>query len=502
MPLRDEWCDLARKLDWSFSYAEERQVYPEALSGTPWLPAREWRDWDEPFRSTYAEYVTTQHKKEVAFQAVAEAVGRVDDLSRLDPGWLSVVKLHMATLPLAEFAAVIGNLRAARFGRDSAWRQTSLLGALDELRHTQLPLRAMHDLVRWDEQFEWTHRLFHSDDWVAVAGRHLVDELLLGTDAIEFAIGTHFVFETGFTNLQFIGLTSMAKQVGDRLFERMLQSIQTDEARHAQIGHPVLKKLIARDPERAQRLVDKWFWRSFRFFAVVTGFAMDYLTPLAARRGSFQEFVQVWVVDQFQSSLDELGLQRPKYWQQFLDALPIYHHMLYASAYTYRATTWFDFVLPGPAEQAWLAQKYPTTWPQLQPVWDNISERWRAAGPGVEWFTHGTTPVSFCNLCQLVLCAGTPQKNSAVFVQRAERRYVFCSEPCRELFEAEPERYAGHLGVVERILRGQAPANLLELLGYFGLREQSWGRDVQAGDYDFLSPGANAAPGSPPEGSR
>ena len=29
MPLRDEWCDLARKLDWSFSYADERQVYPE-----------------------------------------------------------------------------------------------------------------------------------------------------------------------------------------------------------------------------------------------------------------------------------------------------------------------------------------------------------------------------------------------------------------------------------------------------------------------------------------
>jgi toluene monooxygenase system protein A len=489
MPLRDEWCDLARKLDWSFSYADERQVYPEALSGSPWLPAQDWRDWDEPFRCTFAEYVATQHKKEVAFQAVAEAVGRVEDMARLDPGWLSVVKLHMATLPLAEFAAVVGNLRAARFGRDSAWRMTSLLGALDELRHTQLPLRAMHDLVRWDEQLEWTHRLFHSDDWVAVAGRHVVDELLLGSDAIEFAIGTHFVFETGFTNLQFIGLTSMAKQVGDRLFERMLQSIQTDEARHAQIGHPVLKKVIERDPARAQRLVDKWFWRSFRFFAVVTGFAMDYLTPLAARSGSFKEFVEEWVVDQFQAELRALGLERPKYWQEFLEALPLYHHMLYASAYTYRATTWFDFVLPGPAECSWLAEKYPETWPLLAPVWQNIDERWRAAGPGVEWFTHGTTPVSFCNLCQLVLCAGTPAQNSAVFVEHGERRYVFCSEPCRELFEAEPERYARHRGIVERILAGQAPANLLQLLRYFGLSEQSWGRDVNAGDYDFLREG-------------
>jgi toluene monooxygenase system protein A len=63
---------------------------------------------------------------------------------------------------------------------------------------------------------------------------------------------------------------------------------------------------------------------------------------------------------------------------------------------------------------------------------------------------------------------------------------VFCSAPCRELFDAEPERYAAHQGVVERILAGQAPANLLELLRYFGLSEASWGRDVAGGDYDFL----------------
>jgi toluene monooxygenase system protein A len=279
----------------------------------------------------------------------------------------------------------------------------------------------------------------------------------------------------------------MAKDVGDRLLERLLQSIQTDEARHAQIGDPVLRKLVARDPARAQRLVDKWFWRSFRFFAVVTGIAMDYLTPLAARRASFRELVSEWVLDQFQESLRAHGLQLPKYWQHFLDALPLYHHMLYASAYTYRATTWFDFVLPGPDERAWLAAKYPETWPALDPIWSNISDRWRAAGPGVEWYTHGTTPVAFCNLCQLVLCAGTPQRNDAVFLQRPERCYVFCSEPCRELFEAEPERYARHQGVVERILAGQAPANLLELLRYFGLSEQSWGRDVASGAYAFLS---------------
>src|SRR6185295_4272055 len=260
------------------------------MSGRPWLPQAEWKGWDEPYRTSYAEYVATQHGKESALRALREAVGRPEDAGRLDPAWRAARKLHTATLPLAEFAAVIGNLRAARFGRDSAWRTMALFGALDELRHTQIPLAVMHDLVASDPQADWTHKLFHSNDWVAIAARHFVDELLVVANPIELAVATNFVFETGFTNLQFIGLAAMAHRVGDRMFEKMLQSIQTDEARHAQIGHPVLAKVLEHDPAYAQYLVDKWFWRSWLFFAVVTGFAMDYLAPLSARTASFREF--------------------------------------------------------------------------------------------------------------------------------------------------------------------------------------------------------------------
>ena len=483
---REQWLDLARKLDWDFSYVRERDVFPELVSGNPWLPHRDWAAWDEPYRTSYGEYVAGQHVKEASVRAVREAVGRLEDYQKLDRSWLNVLKLHGATLPLAEFAAVIGNLRAARFGRDSAWRTTALFGALDELRHTQLPLLTFHDLIPWDEQFDWTHRFFHTDDWVAIAGRHMVDELLLSSNPIEFAVATNFVFETGFTNLQFMGLTAMARKVGDRMFEKMLRSIQTDEARHSQIGPAVLAILVEHDRPYAQALLEKWFWRSWRFFAVVTGFAMDYLTPLAHRSQSFREFIQEWVVDQFERMLGELGLERPWYWDLFLRETGIYHHMVYVSAYTYRATTWFDFALPGPDERMWLADHYPDTWPLLDPVWQRISERWARSGPGVEWYTHGATPVAFCNLCQLVLCGGTPADNSARTVSRDGRRYVFCSEPCERLFEREPERYAGHKDVVARILGGEAPGNLIELLGYFGLNREMWGKDVAGGSYPWL----------------
>ena len=483
----EDWGDLCRKLDWEFSYVAERDVYPEVQSGHPWLPTAEWAGWDEPYRTTYGGYVAQQHEKEESVRAVRDAVGRLDDYRKLPAGWLNGLKLHAATLPLAEFAAVVGNLRAARFGRDSAWRSAALFGALDEMRHTQIPLLLMHDLVRWDPQFDWTHKFFHTNNWVAIAARHLCDELLLASNAVEFAIATNFVFETGFTNLQFVGLSSLAHGVGDQMFEKMVNSIQTDETRHSQIGAPVLAKIVEHDKHYAQELLDKWFWRSWLLFAVVTGFSMDYLTPLGQRTSSFKEFMQEWVIDQFLETLAGFGLERPWYWDTFVQALDNYHHMVYASAYSYRASVWFNPVLPGPDERAWLRSKYPRTWDDFDPIWERIAARWGESDPGNDFAVHGTAIVSFCDLCQMVLSNGTPRQNTANLLDRDGRRYVFCSQPCRWIFEREPERYAGHQNVVSRVLAGEAPANLIALVRqYFGLRHETWGKDAFGGEYPWL----------------
>src|SRR5688572_7397969 len=112
---REEWIELSRSLDWELSYVREEEAFPEVCSGHPWLPASAWHAWNEPFRTTYAEYVSNQSAKEASVKAVREAVGRLEDFDSLPHAWLNGLKLHAATLPLAEFAAVIGNLRAARF---------------------------------------------------------------------------------------------------------------------------------------------------------------------------------------------------------------------------------------------------------------------------------------------------------------------------------------------------------------------------------------------------
>ncbi len=484
---RDAWFSLARKLDWELSYVTAEEVFPEVQSGRPWLPHEVWASWDEPYKTTYAEYVSQQHAKESSLHSVHDSLGSAEDFEKLPVGWQNALKLHVATLPLAEFAAVVGNLRAARFGRDSAWRTTATFGALDECRHTQIPLLQMHSLLPRHPQFDWAHKFYHSNNWVALAGRHLVDELLVGANAIEFAIGTNVVFEMGFTNLQFVGLASLAHSVGDRMFEKTVNSIQSDEARHSQIGLPVLAVIAKHDRAYAQYLLDKWFWRSWLLFAVVTGFSMDYLTPIEHRTQSFKEFVEEWVIDQYLRMLDDIGLERPWYWDVFMEALDNYHHMVYASAYTYRASVWFDFVLPGPRERAWLEQKYPRSWASFDPIWARITERWRASDPGNDFAVHGSAIVTFCDLCQLVLCNGTPRKNTATTLDHDGRRYIFCSEPCRWIFEKEPTRYAAHKDVVKRVLAGEAPANLIELVRrYFGLTYETWGKDAFRGVYPWM----------------
>lgn len=484
---RSDWLPLARDLAWDFSYVKEEEVFPPELAGRPWLTEAAWKDWEEPFKTSYTEYVTSQSDKDQAVKAVQDLLGRVENLEKLPVDWLNSVKLHAAALPLAEFAATIGNLRAARFGRTTAWRNAALFGALDELRHTQIPLRIMSPFVQWDPQFDWTQKFYHTKNWVAIAARHLFDEILLTADPIEFAVATNFIFETAFTNLQFIGLSSFAQKSGDHLFEKMVKSIQTDEARHAQIGLATAEILVRHDRERVQALVDKWFWRSWLVFSVLTGISMDYLTPVDKRSKSFKELVHEWIIDQFLPSLEALGLKKPWYWDLFMDSTEVFHHMIYASAYTYRATVWFDMVVPGPKERAWLKVKYPKYWDQLDEVWENIARRWEKTDPGVDFGVHGTAIVTFCNMCQMVLCGGTPQQNTATSLSHEGKKYIFCSRPCRWIFEQEKDRYKNHRDIVKRVLHGEAPGNVMAMITqYFDLTYDTWGKDAYRGEYPWL----------------
>jgi toluene monooxygenase system protein A len=149
---------------------------------------------------------------------------------------------------------------------------------------------------------------------------------------------------------------------------------------------------------------------------------------------------------------------------------------------------WFDLVVPGPKEREWLRSKYPASWDPYDAIWRNIAERWEESDVGNDFAVHGTAIVSFCDMCQLVLCGGTPKYNTAETLVHDGKKYIFCSKPCRWIFEKEPARYAAHKDVVKRVLAGEAPANLIAMLvRYFGLTHETWGKDVVGGDYPWMN---------------
>src|SRR5437868_5959608 len=477
---RDDWLDLARKVDWTFRYVREDEVFPAALSGRPSLPHEAWQDWNESYRTTYREYVANQRAKDDAVLGVRAALSKVRIVEQLDPGWMQLVKYHNGALALAEYAGAVAELRMARFGRDSAWRMMASLGALDEIRHTQIPLLIGHDMLSVDGNFDWTHKAYHTNEWVMIAARHLFDDMFLAADAIDVAMQLNFVFETGFSNLQFMAMAAMADRADHHVFEKALASIQTDEARHAQIGHPVLRTLLASGArERAQYLVDKMWWRCWRLLIALTGSAMEYLTPLRARTHSFKEFMEEWVVDQFMKNLADFGLERPWFWELFVEELDYAHHSFQLGLYAYRTTLWFDIARPDAADRVWLAGKYPHWSEVYAPFWDRLERAWASGG---ETDTLEYALPALCNLCQLPTLFVRPGRNTACTTERDGRRYLFCSEPCRWIFEQEPARFARHATVVDRIVAGTAPGKLTDLHEWMGLDAPAeTGKDLRRG---------------------
>jgi toluene monooxygenase system protein A len=242
----------------------------------------------------------------------------------------------------------------------------------------------------------------------------------------------------------------------------------------------VLKTLIENGArERAQYLVDKMWWRSWRAIIALTGTAMEYLTPLEARSRSFKEFMEEWLIDQFMKNLAEFDLERPWFWDQFIEELDFAHHSFQLGLYEYRTTLWFDVAMPDERERAWLNEKYPSWESTFGPFWDRLERRWETEG---EAGTLAYALPALCNLCQLPALFVRPGRNTACTLEVDGRPYLFCSEPCRWIFTEELGRFSAHKTVVDRIATGEAPGKLTDLHEWMGLKAPTeTGKDVRRG---------------------
>ncbi len=475
---RDDWYDIARDVDWTLKYVDRDEAFPEEWVGAKGIPLEAWEDWDEPFRVSYREYVMVQREKEAGVSAIREAMVRAKAYQQLDDGHKASTQLHMGTTCMVEQMAVTMQSRFSRFAPCARWRSLGAFGMLDEIRHAQLDMRFSHDLLNEDPRFDWCQKAFHTNEWGVLAVRNFFDDVMLNADCVEAALATSLTVEHGFTNIQFVAMASDAMEAGDVNFSNLLSSIQTDEARHAQLGFPTLDVVMKHDPKRAQQILDVSFWRAFRLFQTLTGTSMDYYTPVEKRKMSFKEFMLEWIIKHHERILRDYGLKKPWYWSQFEEALEHGHHAMHIGTWFWRPTLfWKPNAGVSKAERRWLNEKYPSWDDSWGVLWDEIIKN---VNDGKMEKTYPETLPALCNITQLPLGSALDRHHLGCHqVVHEGRVYHFDSEVSKWIFELEPERYAGHMNVVDRFIAGQIqPMNLEGGLQWMSITPEVMGDDA------------------------
>jgi toluene monooxygenase system protein A len=482
---RSEWYDLARDTNWTPSFVTQEELYPPALSGGEGIPDEAWEGYDEPYKVSFREYVEIQRQKDAGAYSVRAALERMQLYENGDPGWINTLKEHYGAIALVEYAAALMEARFVRFAKAPSMRNMATFGMLDELRHAQLQLYFPHEYIGKDRQFDWAVQALHTNNWGVIAARHFFDDTMMTRDVVSTSILLNFAFETGYTNLQFIGLAADAAKAGDYSFAKLIQSIQSDEARHAQIGTPLLRIMVENGKkEEAQKLIDIAFWRSWKLFAILTGLPMDYYMPLDQREGSFKEFMEEWIITQFLRALVDLGLEKPWYWDFFVSELDVHHHAQQLGTWSWRPTLWWSPAAGvSPDERDWLEEKYPGWNDSFGKVWDVITDNLLNGRP--EKTVPGTLPI-LCNLSNLPIVGRPFGGFGDTTLTLDGRTYHFGSHVDKWVFEQDPARYKSHMTIVDRLLGGLIdPPSLEGVLNYMGIGVVSQGGD-DAHQYEWV----------------
>ena len=142
---RADWYDIARTTNWTPSYVAESELFPDVMAGAMDVPMAQWEGYDEPYKTSYSEYVRVQREKDAGAYSVKAALERSRMYENADPGWLSILKSHYGAIALGEYAAMSAEARMTRFGRAPGMRNMATFGMMDENRHA-------HGLSHGDRQ--------------------------------------------------------------------------------------------------------------------------------------------------------------------------------------------------------------------------------------------------------------------------------------------------------------------------------------------------------------
>ena len=83
---RAQWYDIARATNWTPTYVAESELFPDIMAGAMGVPMASWESYDEPYKTSYSEYVRVQREKDAGAYSVKAALERSLSLAQMQDG--------------------------------------------------------------------------------------------------------------------------------------------------------------------------------------------------------------------------------------------------------------------------------------------------------------------------------------------------------------------------------------------------------------------------------
>lgn len=472
MSMKQRYAALTRDLSWDPSYVDADKLFP--YTSFEGITVHDWSKWEDPFRLTVDAYCKYQAEKDRRLYAVLDGFAQSQGhLTLSDARYLNAMKLFLQGVTPLEYQAHRNFAYLARHFDGAGPRFAALCQSIDELRHTQTEI---HTLSNYNRYYSGLHNFqeMHDRVWYLSVPKSYFDDAVTA-GPFEFLIAIGFSFEYLLTNLLFVPFMSGASFNGDLASMTFGFSAQSDESRHMTLGLEAIKFLLEQDEANVpivQAWIDKWFWRGYRVTSLVAAM-LDYMLPkkVMSWKESFELYFEKQMLEGLFPDLAYYGIRPPKHVDQAIAEKDILSHQVYWTLYQFSFAAAFTTTIPEPDELDWMSTKYPETFDRFfRPLWDKAQ---RIEDDGGRFFFQGLPQL--CQVCQIPMLF-TEVGDPTTIAQRGSdfegERYNFCSEPCKWIFDREPEKYVQAWLPVHQIYQGNCGGPTVpDVLAWYGIQD-------------------------------
>ncbi len=471
---------LTHDLMWDPKTVDSKKMFP--LVEAEGIRLKDPSKWEDPFRMTFNQYVKIQSEKDQLHHAVRAAFEANYGHARvIDGRWFEGVKAFAVAVQPAEYSA---HRLMAYIGRNipiEAIRFATFNQAIDELRHAQIEIKHYADMSKY---YDGLHAYSQTNEnlWFNTVPKSFFDDALTA-GPFESLIAISFSFEYVFTNILFLPFASSAAAVGDEHFVSVGKSVQSDESRHMALGMSALRMLLEEDDRNVpliQRWIDKWYWRAYRIFSVISTLVDYYprVRPISWKR-AFEIYVEEQVINGLFKDFARYGIRPPRNFEDSVKEKEHYSHATMRILEHYKHANYFRGFRLQPDDYEWLSNEYPSTFDRYYaPFFRRMDDHVMAvASPGLP---------AVCAVCQIPIEFPDPDHPERPWTQYSDyngKTHMFCSPGCKQIFEEEPHKYVQWWWPAESYLNGEFGNSLEDMFKYFGFAPEEANEYYTSRDY-------------------